>query len=307
MALLEEPLKAPARTQANAAAPTATPPAKWDPAARRQPTAASATSATTTPQPPPPETAESRIGGLLENPVVVQMGERAKQQFHSRGLLNTSLAVQGANEAMLSKAFDIASSDANQINTYRTSNLDRSSREKISAADNATSIQTAGINAGAQIQSTNLRGEWDMKSAAQQQEFTRENTKQEQDFTRETNAQKYAAGSSEIYSTGINNIEGDYITQAGQIDNNKDMSPEQKTAAKASLRTATDQRIMAWNAAASNLPGWTSEWAVIPVAPATSDTAAATEPAAEYSGPVWDDNTGMYKIWNPTEKRWELK
>lgn len=210
----------------------------------------------------------------MDSPVTVQMGERAKQQFHSRGLLNNSLAVQGANEAMLSKAFDIGSFDANQINAYRTSGLDRASREKMSAADNATSIQTAGINAGAQIQSTNLRGEWDMKSAEQRQKYDLERAAIENTYKREADDVRYAAGSSEIYAKGLADIEKEYLVHVNAIDTNKDMGWQHKTDAKAKLREATDQRIYAWNAAASNLPGWTDQWAVTPVVPPATQTPA---------------------------------
>lgn len=67
-----------------------------------------------------PQTVEGRLNNLLvtddsgtyTNPVIRQAVDRALQAFNGRGLLNSSMAQQAAQEAAISKATEIAKSDA---------------------------------------------------------------------------------------------------------------------------------------------------------------------------------------------------
>ena len=67
-----------------------------------------------------PQTVEGRLNNLLKtddggtytNPVIRQAVDRALQAFNGRGLLNSSMAQQAAQEAAISKATEIAKSDA---------------------------------------------------------------------------------------------------------------------------------------------------------------------------------------------------
>lgn len=80
------------------------------------------------------ETIEGRIGGLLQtdrsgnytNAVVRQAQERAMQQAASRGVLNSSMAMQAAQEAAIANAVSIASPDADRAYGNRRSNVDAS-------------------------------------------------------------------------------------------------------------------------------------------------------------------------------------
>lgn len=77
-------------------------------------------------------TVEGRIGGILNqdergnytNPVVKQAENRQLQAFNQRGLLNTSMASQGAQEAVISKAVEIATPDAKTAYDNFASNRD---------------------------------------------------------------------------------------------------------------------------------------------------------------------------------------
>lgn len=96
------------------------------------------------------ETVEGRIGGLLgtdsagnyANPVVRQAQDRQEQAFHSRGLRNSSMAVQGGTEAAISKAIEIASPDARTTYDNRRSNLDQMHASRSNYQQAAQTIAT---------------------------------------------------------------------------------------------------------------------------------------------------------------------
>lgn len=70
------------------------------------------------------ELVEQRVARLLESghPLLEQVRQRTLEQFASRGLLNTSMAAQAAQEAVLTKAIEIASQDANTANRQGMAN-----------------------------------------------------------------------------------------------------------------------------------------------------------------------------------------
>lgn len=78
------------------------------------------------------ETVEGRIGKLLEHDdrgdykhaLVKQAQERQLQAFNGRGLLNSSMAMQAAQEGATSKAIDIAAPDAQTYFNNRRGNAD---------------------------------------------------------------------------------------------------------------------------------------------------------------------------------------
>jgi hypothetical protein len=82
---------------------------------------------------PEKETVEGRVGKLLEtddrgnytHQFVRQAQTRQEQAFNNRGLLNTSMAQQAAQEAAISKAAEIAAPDARTEYDNRRANIDQ--------------------------------------------------------------------------------------------------------------------------------------------------------------------------------------
>lgn len=201
------------------------------------------------------ETIEGRINGLLsaDNAVMQQAGNRAMQQFQGRGLLNSSMAIQAANEAMVSRAIEIAGPDAATYN--KTGLTNQSEANQFARADQAHG--------------------YDMETDATRQGYEQANLDKKQGFALETQGidnanlttrerEGRAAESARIYSEGVGTIEREGAIAIDNI-NKSDMTPEQKTAAIAQRRELTTQNQNAWTQASKSLPGWSDEWAVIPV------------------------------------------
>lgn len=199
------------------------------------------------------ETIEGRIQGLLSasNPVIQQAGNRAMQQFQQRGLLNSSMAIQAANEAMTSKAIEIAGPDAATYTKTgmlnQTENNAFAGREqqfgydmqKQTAADAARGGLQAQQDAAALVRQT--AGNADVRADA---------------------AAKATENSSHLYADGVNTIEREYLA-AVDIINNQDIPAATKTQRIAERRRLTNQSITAWNAASKSLSGWSDQWAVL--------------------------------------------
>jgi hypothetical protein len=93
------------------------------------------------------ETVEGRVNNLLRRDaqgnatslLLKQAENRQLQAFNGRGLLNSNMAMQAAQEAVISKAIDIASPDARTYFENRRANLnnqyDREDREDSQAHD----------------------------------------------------------------------------------------------------------------------------------------------------------------------------
>lgn len=69
--------------------------------------------------------AQDRIGGLLSGPTAQQASREALALANQRGLLNSSMAVEGANEAMIRNAADIAAGDANRYGSLLATGINR--------------------------------------------------------------------------------------------------------------------------------------------------------------------------------------
>lgn len=106
------------------------------------------------------ELVENRIQGLLgtdasgmyTNQVVRQAADRALQAFAGRGLLNSSMAQQAAQEAAISKATEIATTDAGSLNSANEKNLDRQFQSTENNANRTLQWQTTLYNASIAMQ-----------------------------------------------------------------------------------------------------------------------------------------------------------
>lgn len=201
------------------------------------------------------ETIEGRITGLLSanNPVIQQAGNRAMQQFQQRGLLNSSMAIQAANEAMTAKAIEIAGPDAA---TYTKTGMLNQTEANVFAGRE----QQFGYDMQKQAADNAARGSLQTQQDAAA--LIRQNAGNADTIA--ANAAKAAENSSRLYADGVNTIEREYLAAVDSI-NNQDIKPEIKTQRIAERRALTDMTINAWNAASRSLPGWSEQWAVLPV------------------------------------------
>jgi hypothetical protein len=174
------------------------------------------------------DTIEGRMQRILaENgPLIRQTGERVMQQFTDRGLLNSSMAQQAAQEAMISKAIDIAGPDAERYFQNRWKNTD-----------------------------------WNNKFAMNEQMFNYDLQKQEtqNEFATDQNSQQQSMAMQTNYQSAISNIDNLYKQQTLAVQS-ADMEPKAKEDAVEGIRVMRDNSIRLMTAAFQQFPGWSSEW-----------------------------------------------
>jgi hypothetical protein len=96
------------------------------------------------------ETVEGRVGKLLEtdergnyqHQFVRQAQDRQQQAFNARGLLNSSMAMQAAQEAAISKAAEVAAPDAKTYYDNRRGNIEQGMQVRKSYQTALESIAT---------------------------------------------------------------------------------------------------------------------------------------------------------------------
>lgn len=192
------------------------------------------------------ETIEGRLGNLLAldangnytNQVVRQAHDRAKQQFAARGLLNSSMAVQAGQEAVISKAIEIAGPDAERYFQNRRANVDS---QNTFARDELNHMYRTDEN-------------------SQQQSFKRE----DQDFAMRQDYQK-----------AVQNVSTNYQKQMDTV-NASNMTPADKSTAIAQITQQRDGELAYLNNVYSRMPRWQSEWASAAVPTDGVDIASAT-------------------------------
>lgn len=192
------------------------------------------------------ETIEGRLGNLLAldangnytNQVVRQAHDRAKQRFAARGLLNSSMAVQAGQEAVISRAIEIAGPDAERYFQNRRANVDS---QNTFARDELSHMYRTDEN-------------------SQQQAFKRE----DQDFAMRQDYQK-----------AVQNVSTNYQKQLDTV-NASNMTPADKSTAIAQITQQRDGELAYLNNVYSRMPRWQSEWASAAVPTDGVDIAAAT-------------------------------
>lgn len=184
----------------------------------------------------PTETIEGRIQNLLDqnNPVIRQAGDRAMAQFAQRGLLNSSMAVQAANEAMIAKAIEIAGPDAQSYFTQGRANQDAQNKFGFADLENQYAVNT------------------------QQRAFEFDKQLRELDLS----------------TTDVANLKNNYLTDQrnaqselnSQITNIQiqNMDAAQKSAAIAEAYRMYDTRITLLNETYLKMPTFQTEWVSVP-------------------------------------------
>lgn len=173
--------------------------------------------------------------GNFTNQVVRQAADRAMQAFAARGLLNSSMATQAAQEAAISKATEIASADASAINDFTK----QANQNSFTASQNA------------------LDRSWDREKLGLQNEFTASQDQTTQSINLRNN-----------YLSSMQTITSNYQQMVNNI-NSSQMTPEAKSAALANAAVVRDSEISYTNSMYSKQQGWSPQWAAAAV-PLTS-------------------------------------
>ena len=174
------------------------------------------------------ETIEGRIERLLaaNNPVIRQAGDRARQAFADRGLLNSSMAEQAAYEAMVSKAIEIAGPDAERYFSNRRQNVDWTN--KFATNEQLFNYDIAKLEKSAEL------------------------NKEMADYNNDLNAQTN-------YQQAVSNIQQQYSQQLAAIQGSQ-MEAEDKQFAVDNLVVTRDNSIRLMTATFQMFPGWRDEW-----------------------------------------------
>jgi hypothetical protein len=113
------------------------------------------------------QTIEGRLNNVLgtdkfgnyTNPVVRQAVDRAMQSFAGRGLLNSSMAQQAAQEAAISKAIEIVGPDAQRFFEQSRANQDWGNKFAQDELQFGYDLQKIAAQSAAQLQNTQLSGD----------------------------------------------------------------------------------------------------------------------------------------------------
>lgn len=204
-------------------------------------------SSITTPNQPLPNTAliEGRLSTLLAtdqhgnytHPLVRQAAERAMQAFAGRGLLNSSMAIQAAQEAAIAKAIDIAGPDAQRVFDNLRGDKDWAYRFQQDRLNNAAEIEKARILANLDLDK--LRAEYGYRADA--------------------DSISQAFNLRQNYVNSIANITNNYQQMVNNI-NQSGMRPEDKQAALADAAATRDAEVAYVNDLYSKMPGWQRAW-----------------------------------------------
>lgn len=177
------------------------------------------------------ETIEGRIKNLLDanNPVIRQAGDRAMAQFAQRGLMNSSMAIEAANEAMTSKAIEIAGPDAQRYYTNRRENVDWNN--KFSQADQ--------------------NHQYDLENQKVSTDTYAKNADVSQKNTLQQNYLTYVAQANDVMSKSIQAIQS------------ADMSPDAKTSQIAEIQMVFSNAMTTYKETFKKMPAWKDEWAAL--------------------------------------------
>ena len=205
------------------------------------------------------ETIEGRLPGLLasNSPVLQQAQNRTAQQYNARGLLSSRSANQAGQEAVIAKAIEIASPDAATYTKTGMANQSENNQFARAAQQQAYTEKNQIATSLADIRKQNVSD----AAALERQKMERSAIDAAAAIER-SNVDAY--NTSNAYQTGIRSIDANYNNDVNGI-NNLDINANEKTARIFARTEQKNQSIKLLNAASAAMPGWKSEWAVIPV------------------------------------------
>jgi hypothetical protein len=177
---------------------------------------------------------ETRVAEIVDrsNPLVQQAMARARQSFASRGLLNSSMAEEAAQEAAISKALDIAAPDTSAYYTDARDAKQFDYNKALAELGYAQQEKMARLNNDLSL--SNAQSQYNMKVGD----------------TTHTN-----------YLTMIDRIQSDATKQVQQI-NASAMPYDEKVKAIDSIQAQSQASIANSNELFKTMNGWQNEWAV---------------------------------------------
>ena len=204
------------------------------------------------------ETIEGRLPGLLasNSPVLQQAQNRTAQQYNARGLLSSRSANQAGQEAVIAKAIEIASPDAATYTKTGMANQSENNQFARAAQQQAYTEKNQIATSLADIRKQNVSD----AAALERQKMERSAIDAAAAIER-SNVDAY--NTSNAYQTGIRSIDANYNNDVNAI-NNLDINANEKTARIFARTEQKNQSIKLLNTASAAMPGWKSEWAVIP-------------------------------------------
>lgn len=200
---------------------------------------------------------EKRLNGLLDanNPLIQQSRARAAQTANSRGLLNSALAAGMGEEAAISQALPIATTDAGTFFKQSLANQDAQNAASIAGtnAANQAAIAQAGYQSQAQLAQAN--------NAAAAERLTQQGQIESQLFDKKA---AVTAGD-KLWQFGGDYINKSLTTQSWAADKiatiqSTNMTPEEKQGAIAEINSTASTLQSSVNAVYSKIPGWRQEW-----------------------------------------------
>lgn len=181
------------------------------------------------------ELMSNQIKGLIaqDSPLMQQAASNAKIAANSRGLLNSSMAVQAGQAAVMDKAMPIAQFDAgvntnvannNQANTQQTNLYNASNQQDITKFNATTNLQNDQFNTDMQNKNNAFNAQETNKLISQIVDS--ETRKQLGDIEAQYKTlMQSQASAGTLYQQSVRNI--------SDIMQNPDLTPEAKTAAVA--------------------------------------------------------------------------
>ena len=215
------------------------------------------------------ETIEGRLPGLLasNSPVLQQAQNRTAQQYNARGLLSSRSANQAGQEAVIAKAIEIAGPDAatytktGMANQSENNQFARAAQQQAYTEKNQIATSLADIRKQSASDAAALERQSASDAAALERQKVERSAIDAAAAIERSNVDAY--NTSNAYQTGIRSIDANYNNDVNGI-NNLDINANEKTARIFARTEQKNQSIKLLNAASAAMPGWKSEWAVIP-------------------------------------------
>ena len=204
---------------------------------------------------------EKRLNGLLDanNPLIQQARARAAQTANSRGLLNSALAAGMGEEAAISQALPIATTDAGTFFKQSLTNQDAQNNANIAGANaaNNAAIASAGYQSQAQLAQ--------MNNAAASERLTQQGQIDSQLIDKKAAVTAADRQGEKLWQLGGDYINKSLTTQSWAADKitaiqSSNMTAEEKQGAIAQINATASTLQASVNAVYSKIPGWRQEW-----------------------------------------------
>lgn len=224
-------------------------------------------------------TVEKRLNRLLssDSPLLQQARAKAMQTANSRGLLNSSLAAGAGEEAAISQALPIATTDANTFFQQARANQEAQNAANIAAANAANNAAIARSGYDAQAKLAELSNTAASSRLEQQAQYDASL------LDKKLAVENSSRSSDNLWKFGADYINKSLSTQSWMTDKiatiqGSNLSPEDKQAAIDGTQALAANMQTSMNAVYSKIPGWKQEWVSVATG---ADVGLSSLPAAQ--------------------------